>query len=562
MAAPSWLDKLAQQAEEGSARLQEMLSVGLGFLRTELGLDLGLEPKRYPGWVILVGTGALGLLLIFLLGYSWAAACAGARKKRRNPPRKREEAAAASAPAADDLALLKNLRSEEQKKKSRKKLPEKPKPNGRTVEVAEEEVVRTSRSVTAKQPLETDKKNEKSKKNKKKSKSDAKAVQNSSRHDGKEVDEGAWETKISHREKRQQRKRDKVQTDSGSLDSTIPGIENTITVTTEQVTTTSFPVGSKKNKGDSHLNVQVSNFKSGKGDSTLQVSSGLNENLTVNGGGWNEKSIKLSSQISAAAWSSVDRGMNTSEQNSASFASLTLNSAVSGSTAEPVSQSTTSDYQWDVSRNQPYIDDEWSGLNGLSSADPSSDWNAPAEEWGNWVDEERASLLKSQEPIPDDQKVSDDDKEKGEGALPTGKSKKKKKKKKKQGEDNSPAQDTEELEKEIREEPPVNTSKVRPKQEKAFPLKTISTSDAAEALIKNSQPIKTLAPALSTEPSVILSKSDSDKSSSQVPPMLQETDKSKSNTKQNSVPPSQTKSETSWESPKQIKKKKKARRET
>ncbi|XP_014937498.2 protein LYRIC isoform X1 [Acinonyx jubatus] len=612
MAAQSWQDDLAQQAEEGSARLREMLSVGLGFLRTELGLDLGLEPKRYPGWVILVGTGALGLLLLLLLCYGWAAACAGARKKRRSPPRKREEAAALPAPATDDVALLKNLRSEEQKKKNRKKLPEKPKPNGRTVEVADEEVVRTPRSITAKQPLETDKKNEKSKKNKKKSKSDAKAVQNSSRHDGKEVDEGAWETKISHREKRQQRKRDKVQTDSGSLDSTIPGIENTITVTTEQLTTASFPVGSKKNKGDSHLNVQVSNFKSGKGDSTLQVSSGMNENLTVNGGGWNEKSVKLSSQISAgeekwnsvspasagkrknepsawgqdtgdanangkdwgrswsdrsifsgiAAWSSVDRGMNTSEQNSASFASLTLNSAVSGSTAEPVSHSTTSDYQWDASRNQPYIDDEWSGLNGLSSADPSSDWNAPAEEWGNWVDEERASLLKSQEPIPDDQKVSDDDKEKGEGALPTGKSKKKKKKKKKQGDENSPTQDTEELEKEIREELPVNTSKVRPKQEKAFSLKTISTSDPAEALIKNSQPIKTLPPAVSTEPSVILSKSDSDKSSSQVPPMLQETDKSKSNTKQNSVPPSQTKSETSWESPKQIKKKKKARRET
>ncbi|XP_027965327.1 protein LYRIC isoform X2 [Eumetopias jubatus] len=589
MAAQSWQDELARQAEEGSARLREMLSVGLGFLRTELGLDLGLEPKRYPGWVILVGTGALGLLLLLLLCYGWAAACAGARKKRRSPPRKREEAAAVPAPAPDYLALLKNLRSEEQKKKNRKKLPEKPKPNGRTVEVADEEAVQTPRSITAKQPLETDKKNEKSKKNKKKSKSDAKAVQNSSRHDGKEVDEGAWETKISHREKRQQRKRDKVQTDSGSLDSTIPGIENTITVPTEQLTTASFPVGSKKNK----------------------VPSGLNENLTVNGGGWNEKSVKLSSQISAgeekwnsvspasvgkrksepsawgqdtgdanvngkdwgrswsdrsifsgiAAWSSVDRGMNTSEQNS-SFASLTLNSAVSGSTAEPVSHSTTSDYQWDVSRNQPYIDDEWSGLNGLSSADPSSDWNAPAEEWGNWVDEERASLLKSQEPIPDDQKVSDDDKEKGEGALPTGKSKKKKKKKKKQGEDNSPAQDTEELEKEIREELPVNTSKVRPKQEKAFSLKTISTSDPAEALIKNSQPIKTLPPAISPEPSVLLSKSDSDKSSSQVPPMLQETDKSKSNTKQNSVPPSQTKSETSWESPKQIKKKKKARRET
>ncbi|XP_054446279.1 protein LYRIC isoform X4 [Pteronotus mesoamericanus] len=560
MAARSWQDELAQQAEEGSARLREMLSVGLGFLRTELGLDLGLEPKRYPGWVILVGTVALGLLLLFLLGYGWAAACAGARKKRRSPPRKREEVTAAPASAPDDLALLKNFRSEDQKKKNRKKLPEKPKPNGRTVEVAEEEVALTPRNVTAKQPLETDKKNEKSKKNKKKSKSDAKAVQNSSRHDGKEVDEGAWETKISHREKRQQRKRDKVQTDSGSLDSTIPGIENTITVTTEQLTTASFPVGSKKNK----------------------VSSGLNENLTVNGGGWNEKSIKLSSSISTGEekWNPISPasagkrktepsawGQDTGDANAngkdwgRSWNDRSIFSGI-GSAAEPVSQSATSDYQWDVSRNQPYVDDEWSGLNGLSSADPSSDWNAPAEEWGNWVDEERASLLKSQEPIPDDQKVSDDDKEKGEGALSTGKSKKKKKKKKKQGDDNSPAQDPEEIEKEIKEELPVNTSKVRPKQEKAFSLKTISTSDPAEALVKNSQPIKTLPPAVSTEPSVILSKSDSDKSSSQVPPMLQESDKSKSNTKQNSVPPSQTKSETSWESPKQIKKKKKARRET
>uniref|UniRef100_A0A8D0UA70 Metadherin n=1 Tax=Sus scrofa TaxID=9823 RepID=A0A8D0UA70_PIG len=549
MAARSWQDELAHQAEEGSARLREMLSVGLSFLRTELGLDLGLEPKRYPGWVILVGTGALGLLLLFLLGYGWAAACAGARKKRRSPPRKREEAAASPAPAADDLALLKNLRNEEQKKKNRKKLPEKPKPNGRTVEVAEEEVVRTPRNVTAKQPPETDKKNEKSKKNKKKSKSDAKAVQNSSRHDGKEVDEGAWETKISHREKRQQRKRDKVQTDSGSLDSTIPGIENIITVTTEQVTTASFPVGSKKNKGDSHLNVQVSNFKSGKGESTLQVSSGLNENLTVNGGGWNEKSVKLPSQISAGE----------EKWNSVSPASAGKRKTEPSAWGQDTGEANANGKDWGRSWSDRSI---FSGIDGLSSADPSSDWNAPAEEWGNWVEEERASLLKSQEPIPDDQKVSDDDKEKGEGALPTGKSKKKKKKKKKQGEDNSPTQDTEELEKEIREELPVNTSKVRPKQEKAFSLKTISTSDPAEALIRNSQPIKTLPPTISTEPSVTLSKSDSDKSSSQVPPMLQETDKSKSNTKQNSVPPSQTKSETSWESPKQIKKKKKARRET
>ncbi|XP_006241587.1 protein LYRIC isoform X5 [Rattus norvegicus] len=526
MAARSWQDELAQQAEEGSARLRELLSVGLGFLRTELGLDLGLEPKRYPSWVILVGTGALGLLLLFLLGYGWAAACAGARKKRRSPPRKREEVTPPT-PAPEDPAQLKNLRSEEQKKKNRKKLPEKPKPNGRTVEIPEDEVVRTPRSITAKQPPETDKKNEKSKKNKKKSKSDAKAVQNSSRHDGKEVDEGAWETKISHREKRQQRKRDKVLTDSGSLDSTIPGIENTITVTTEQLTTASFPVGSKKNK----------------------VSSGLNENITVNGGGWSEKSVKLSSQLSAGEekWNSVppaSAGKRKTEQ--------------SAWTQDP-GDTNANGKDWGRNWSDRSI---FSGIDGLSSADPSSDWNAPAEEWGNWVDEDRASLLKSQEPISNDQKDSDDDKEKGEGALPTGKSKKKKKKKKKQGEDNSITQDTEDLEKDTREELPVNTSKARPKQEKACSLKTMSTSDPVEVLIKNSQPIKTLPPAISAEPSVTLSKGDSDKSSSQVPPMLQDTDKPKSNAKQNSVPPSQTKSETNWESPKQIKKKKKARRET
>ncbi|VFV20767.1 protein lyric [Lynx pardinus] len=275
----------------------------------------------------------------------------------------------------------------------------------------------------------------------------------------------------------------------------------------------------------------------------------MNENLTVNGGGWNEKSVKLSSQISTGEekWNSVSPASAGKRKNEPS------------AWGQDTGDANANGKDWGRSWSDRSI---FSGIDGLSSADPSSDWNAPAEEWGNWVDEERASLLKSQEPIPDDQKVSDDDKEKGEGALPTGKSKKKKKKKKKQGDENSPAQDTEELEKEIREELPVNTSKVRPKQEKAFSLKTISTSDPAEALIKNSQPIKTLPPAVSTEPSVILSKSDSDKSSSQVPPMLQETDKSKSSTKQNSVPPSQTKSETSWESPKQIKKKKKARRET
>lgn len=43
---------------------------------------------------------------------------------------------------------------------------------------------------------------------------------------------------------------------------------------------------------------------------------------------------------------------------------------------------------------------------GLSSADPSSDWNAPAEEWGNWVDEEKVvSVPQPEEALSDVQKV-------------------------------------------------------------------------------------------------------------------------------------------------------------
>lgn len=46
--------ELAQQAEKSSAWLWELLSVNLGFLHTELVLNLKL--KQYPSWVILVDT--------------------------------------------------------------------------------------------------------------------------------------------------------------------------------------------------------------------------------------------------------------------------------------------------------------------------------------------------------------------------------------------------------------------------------------------------------------------------------------------------------------------------
>nr|XP_056710394.1 protein LYRIC isoform X2 [Euleptes europaea] len=636
MAAPSWQQAVAQQAEEVSSRLRDALSAGVGLLRTEFGLQLppGLEPQRLPTWLVLLSTSVLALLV--LLGLLWAAGCAragDARKKRlgraaetgeeeeEDDEEEEEETAAAglaggggsggpnkAAPGAATMLLLKG---EEQKKRNKKKPPEKmSKLNGQPAhEVSEEEIMQTVRRDNLKQPSDAEKKTEKSKKNKKKSKGDAKTVQDQSRAEGKEIDEGAWETKISNREKRQQRKRDKVLTDVGP-ESNLPGMENSVTVSSEQPTsTTSFSIGPRKSKGDSISDIQVNVSKSGKGDTVLQQ--GLSEGPTVNGGNWNEKPVKLSSQIGTSeekwtlvssagskkknetsawgkdtgdngngkewgvslvgrtwgertlfpsiAWSGVDGRINTPEQSSASFTSLGLNPAVSGSSSESVSQPGTTDFQWDLSRNQAHIDDEWSGLNGLSPTDPSSDWNAPAEEWGNWVEEEKAPPTPQlEEALSEIQKVSDDDREKTEQTLhstASGKSKKKKKKKKKQGEEaSSPVQDAEDVDKDAGEEFPEDTSKVQ-QEGMSFSLKTINTSEEAE-------PEEMPSFAVSTEPSVTVSENESDKIPSQVPQMLQETEVPISNIKQNSVPPPQTKSEESWESPKQIKKKKKARRET
>uniref|UniRef100_A0A2D4L7X4 Protein LYRIC n=1 Tax=Micrurus paraensis TaxID=1970185 RepID=A0A2D4L7X4_9SAUR len=603
MATPNWLEAVAQQAEEVSARLRDVLSSGVGFLRSELGLPLpaGLEPQHLPTWLILLSTSVLALLL--LLGLLRAAACARGGDARRKPSRRtaevgeeddddeeeeEEEDETVATPGlrgggggggvsnkgAPGTATM--LKGEEQKKRNKKKAAEKTgRLNGQPAHDVSEEIMQTTRKENLKQTLDMEKKTEKSKKNRKKTKGDAKTAQDQSRGDGKEADEGAWETKISNREKRQQRKRDKVLTDAGS-ESNLPSMEIPVTVPSEQIATAiPFSVGPRKNKGDPVLNVQISNSKSGKVDTALQQ--GMSEGPTVNGGNWNEKPVKISPQIGASeekwtagssagskrktetsawgkdagdngngkdwgvslvgrtwgertlfpgiAWSGVDGRINTPEQTSASFTPLGLNPTVS---------------------------------DGLSSADPTSDWNAPAEEWGNWVEEENSpSIPQLEEALPETQKASDEEKEKPEAAqqsTASGKSKKKKKKKKKQGEEaNSPIQDSDDLERHAGEEFPEDTSKVQ-RVEITFSLKTISTSEQAE-------PKEMPSFAVSTELSVPVSESDSEKIISQVPQMLQETEVI-SNVKQNSVPPPQTKSEESWESPKQIKKKKKARRET
>lgn len=561
-----WQEAALQQAELAAQRLRELLGSGLGLLHSELGLDLGLEPSRLPSWALLL-VPALLLGLIF-----WVAACAGRRKNRAGP---------VEAPSGVSKIPVgsRNTKNEDARKKNKKKGQEKSKSSEQSVpELSEEEVIEPAQKDSLKQARDAEKKIEKPKK-KKKTKSDLKQGQFASSLDGKEFEEGTWETKISNKEKRQHRKRVK-----GSGESESAGIEMSSMTAAEPLTNLlSFPVGIRKNKVPSESAVIP----------------------TVNGGGWNEKPIKIPQLIggdekwvsmpsgagkkksetstwgqdsgdangkdwsapwserplfqSIPAWSAVDGRMNTSEKSSASFPTLTLNTVVTGSKSEPVSQASAPDVQWDLSGNQPRIDDEWSGSNGLNCAETASDWKAPAEEWGNFAEEEIQPLPLAEEPITDVPKISDDEKEKGDPNVQSstsGKTKKKKKKKKKQGEDGtSAAQDTDDLDRETGDDCQEELPAIQTTLEVAPPLNTI-TSEPDE-------PEEELCPiAVFTEPSVTVSQNNTEKISAQVPQPLQEADVSSLN-KQNSVPPPlQTKSEESWESPKQVKKKKKARRET
>ncbi|XP_018411667.1 PREDICTED: protein LYRIC [Nanorana parkeri] len=557
-----WQEAAAQHAEEVSARLRQLLTSGLGLLRTELGVELGLQPQLYPSWVFLAVPAFLALLLLLLLLH--CASARGSPTKRAGTEEEREPAAhlikAADVP-------IKTGRAEEPKKKNKKKQPEKAKPNGRPVELAEEEVIAPVKKESPKQPLDADKKNEKVKKNKKKAKADGKQTQSPSQ-DKKEAEEGNWETKISNKEKRQQRKRDKG-TDSEIYPET--------TTVTESFTMVSF---------------QPTNIRKSKGPSEVSA---------VNGGGWNEKPTKvIASQIveekwappaatagkkkaepctwsqdavntngkdwsapwsersifpGMAPWKPVETRISSSEQRPPPFSTIGLNNSVSASVSDPVPQTSASDSQWEASPNEPSVDDEWSGPNGMSSADASSDWNAPAEEWGNYGEEEPVPDPQIEEAEQEVPKVSDDDKEKEETTTQTSassKTKKKKKKKKKQGDESgSPTQETEgtmEALDDYKEDttpspPPVIISSI------------IGKSNELKETLKETR-VQTVL----TESSVSAMHNISEKS----PSLVQQTQEaSTAATKQNIVPPpSQAKSEENWESPKQVKKKKKARRET
>lgn len=104
-----WRAAASQQVQLLTGRLNELLSKGLGLLRSELGVDLGLKPELIPPWVILLAA-CTGLL--FMVGL-WASACRAIFKKRP------------AVSLADDgnetkRGVGKPVKSEEPKKKKKK----------------------------------------------------------------------------------------------------------------------------------------------------------------------------------------------------------------------------------------------------------------------------------------------------------------------------------------------------------------------------------------------------------------------------------------------------------
>ncbi|KAG2464832.1 LYRIC protein, partial [Polypterus senegalus] len=394
---------------------------------------------------------------------------------------------------------------------------------------------------------------------------------------------GAWETKISNKEKRQQRRRDKVvNEDAGVQKTEVQG--NSSVVEHRTTATAAASIGLKKNK----------------------VSSNWAEAPVANGGGWTEMAMKLPAPISSVdgeswvmsskatsspakrtpesapwgqesessggstakewpgswmerrlfnsigTWGGADERKEATEKKPPAFSALGLSASVT----EQSPQTIKADFQDQCLQEE--VDYAWSGIS--DSANP--DWVAPSVEWGNCDEQEATPSPESEEPALETHKVSDDDKEKLDNAAAIGvKSKKKKKKKKKQGEESSaPAQLHEEQETSAVElQEPVPSAHAEPKIEDGNVNEQVEVNVDNFLLLKPELPVSVM-----KESSITVLDSTSQKIISQVPQRLPEPDPSAVMiAKQNSVPPpTQTKSEENWESPKQVKKKKKARRET
>ncbi|KAK6328017.1 hypothetical protein J4Q44_G00036630 [Coregonus suidteri] len=268
--ATGWQALAIEQAELISSRLRELLSSGEGYIRSEFGVELGLTPELYPLWVILSAA-------VVVLVLPWAAVCGGlfGGKKLGAP---------VTQDSGDSLKgqVNKIVKPEAQKKKTKKKCTEKKSQyNGRTVSEPQEE---EREGIT--QP--------EVKKTKKKAKPEVKPAERVSAGDGKEPDDGAWQTKVSNRERRKQKRKEKGPDGSGSTEG----------VTHHQVEQPPLTAQVRRKNREP--------LRTRKGDSIMTpVSSSCREEPSVNGGGWTDIATKLPAHLSSSdgeKWPAICKG--------------------------------------------------------------------------------------------------------------------------------------------------------------------------------------------------------------------------------------------------------------
>ncbi|XP_016136967.1 protein LYRIC-like isoform X3 [Sinocyclocheilus grahami] len=409
--APGWQEIASQHVEQITGYVRETLSTGLVYLKSELGIDLGLNPDLCAPWLLLLSAWG-GLVLILIL---WVSVCRGLSKRLSG-----------TETGADNTGPAQTVKkADEPRRRTRKKNAEK-----------EEAKLEDGQELPE---VKTDK----AKKNKKKAKPPAKQKKPSTSVDGKEPDEGTWETKVSNREKRQQRRKDKTPADeSGSPEATaassaISTMEEVQTTPEEPETTITTTVSTPPVQREVEVDPPEIEASFVQDTVAPQVMPCWQEVLAVNSSGWSGQGLQLPPQmasVQAESWTSmtVPTERQTSEssvwpqdmEGSWTIVDGPHNSvSFSGLTAVP-------DLSWSAQPSVP-VDDEWSGTNS-TSADLLCDWNAPSEEWGNYVEQQPVSAEPLEPPVPEVAQESDNEKDKDEAGAPgSGRAKKKKKKKKK-----------------------------------------------------------------------------------------------------------------------------------
>ncbi|XP_051881099.1 protein LYRIC-like [Pristis pectinata] len=269
-----------------------------------------------------------------------------------------------------------------------------------------------------------------------------------------EEEAGDWVTKISNREKRQQRKeRQKKKCDvTGFVDPTVP-------LYSDGNRTASRTVKDYRGSDDQEETIAWNAPPDSAGDTASSWNeatdkanvwhfAGGGDSSTVGWGpsdkpvatsGWGVATKDLSN--SGADWETADSveqdifsNIGTWD-NKAGVKSPPVTFGAFPDPPETITQDNTSSQDsparchLSASLSSHVIDEAWLGLDDPFAVDLNSDWSPPTEEWGNWTGEE---ILIAQEVEKENLKVSEEEEEKSQ-VNPAGSGKSKRKKRKKKG---------------------------------------------------------------------------------------------------------------------------------